>query len=65
MVLLQAMQMWCRLLKLGVRLVGLLLQFVLVWLLLLLVLEQVVVRFQRLVGLVCLDVQDSRGVGFQ
>ena len=65
MVLLQVMQMWCRLLELGVQLVGLRLQFVLVWLLLLLVLEQVVVRFLRLAGLVCLDVQDIRGVGFQ
>ena len=65
MVLLQVMQMWCRLLELGVRFVGLLLRFALIWLLLLLILERIVVRFQRLVGLVCLDVQDSRGVGFQ
>ena len=57
--------MWCRLLGLGVQLVGLRLRFVLVWLLLLLVPERVVVRFLRLAGLVCLDVQDSRGVGFQ
>ena len=47
------------------RLVGLQLQFVLAWLLLLLVLEQVVVQSQRLAGLMCLDVQDIQGVGFQ
>ena len=48
MVLLQVMQRWCRLLELGVQLVGLQLRFVLVWLLLLLVLERVVVRFLQL-----------------